>query len=326
MVDLPYDLVFFVAVAALAGFLSLVPSFTRFRWQLRWSGLLFVFCALVRLANADAGLLARIPPADAHALQIVLGVALWFGVALLGSAFLKFAMRRWVFPDETQPHTRKLFADLAAGLLYLIAGVGILDAIFGAPLSGLLATSGIVAVVVGLALQSTLADLFSGVALNIERPARAGDWVSVAGGATGQILEINWRATRLKTLAGDLIVLPNSVIAKSVITNHSWSSQTNLAIVTVTFPHENDPDLCREALLTAARSLDIALKTPEPSVSLVSSVPLGITYELCFYVADYLETPKATSDALGAIWRQARQRKLAFAAPLQEVVTHSEAA
>jgi hypothetical protein len=83
------------------------------------------------------------------------------------------------------------------------------------PIEGLLATSGIVALVLGLALQSTLADLFSGIALDIEDPFGAGDRITVDGGNEGQVIEINWRATRIRNRSGDTTVIPNSQIAKS---------------------------------------------------------------------------------------------------------------
>lgn len=90
-------------------------------------------------------------------------VALWFAAALIGANFLKFVLHRWVFPHSGQPRAWKLFADLLAGLIYLIAGIGIVNALFGPSVTGLLATSSIIAVVVGLAHQNTLADLFSGL-------------------------------------------------------------------------------------------------------------------------------------------------------------------
>ena len=307
-----------VGIAAVAGFLSLIPLFGRFRWQLRWSSLLFVICGAVLLADANVGFLRRISPNGSQQLRTVLAMTLWFAGALFGSAFLKFAMRRWLFPDETQPHARKLFADLLCGLLYLIAGIGMLNTAVGPSVSGMLATSGIVAVVVGLALQSTLSDLFSGIALNLERPAHAGDWISLAG-AEGQILEINWRATRLRTRAGDLIVIPNSVLSKSVVTNHYWSSTMSVTNVAVTFAHEIDPDICQDLLLAAARSVDLALNDPAPSVSLLSSGLLGITYQLSLHIADYLDASAVTSRALHAIWSETKKRGIVFATPHQEI-------
>jgi small-conductance mechanosensitive channel len=80
-----------------------------------------------------------------------------------------------------------------------LAFVGIVDTVFQQPISAFLATSGVMAIVLGLALQNTLADVFSGLAINIERPYMAGDWISVTDRVSGQVIEVNWRATRIRT-------------------------------------------------------------------------------------------------------------------------------
>jgi small-conductance mechanosensitive channel len=114
-----------------------------------------------------------------------------------------------------------------SGLAYVIAFVGIMDTVLKQPISTVLATSGVLAIVLGLALQNTLADVFAGLAINVERPFGAGDWITVNTLAEGQVIEINWRATRIKTTANDIIVMPNSVIAKAVLTNHRrWATSS----------------------------------------------------------------------------------------------------
>jgi small-conductance mechanosensitive channel len=315
----PYELSL-LGAAIVAGALSLFPALTRFRWPLRWGGVVLALCAAVFFAGQNFHSLDDFLPNDLPALKTALEVALWFVGALIGTSILKFALRRWVFPKAGQPRARKLFVDLMVGLVYLVAGIGILNALFGPPLSGLLATSGIVAVVAGLALQSTLADLFSGLALNVERPFRAGDWINVNGSAEGQILEINWRATRLKTRAGDLVVVPNSVLAKSVVTNHYWPSRTHLVAIGVTFGHEVDPDVAADILLQAGRGLPLSLADPAPSVFLLSCGALGIVYELDLYVADYVDGPQVTSAALRQIWHEAKKRGVTLAIPSQEIL------
>lgn len=310
----------FLGAALLVGAFSFVPGLARIRLQLRWTGLLLLVCALVLFGGEGTSVLDRTLSQEPPALRTAMRVAFWFVGALIGAALLRFVLRQWIFPTSGQPRARKLFADLLVGVVYLVAGVGILDAVFGTSLTGLLATSGVVAIVVGLALQNTLSDLFSGLALSIERPFRAGDWIGMAGAEEGQIFEINWRATRLRTRAGDLLVVPNSVLAKSVVVNHDRPSRAHVVGVDVTFAHEVDPELATELLLAAGRKLAVALQDPAPSVSLLSSGPLGIAYELDLYVADYSSVPEAVSQALREIWREAKQRGVAFAAPREEIL------
>ena len=79
----------------------------------------------------------------------------------------------------------------------------------------LLTTSAVGAVVVGFALQDTLGNLFAGLAIQIEKPFRVGHWISVAG-AEGQVQEITWRATKLRTKAGQFLIVPNGMMSKEI--------------------------------------------------------------------------------------------------------------
>ena len=77
----------------------------------------------------------------------------------------------------------------------------------------LLTTSAVGAVVVGFALQDTLGNLFAGLAIQIEKPFRVGQWIQVSG-REGQVQEITWRATKLRTKDGEFLIVPNSVIVE----------------------------------------------------------------------------------------------------------------
>lgn len=86
-------------------------------------------------------------------------------------------------------------------------------------MTGLLATSGVVAVVLGFALQNTLSDVFSGIALNMEHPYRQGDWIRLDTGFEGEVVEISWCATHLRSREDTEIVQPNSGMATARIVN-----------------------------------------------------------------------------------------------------------
>ena len=77
--------------------------------------------------------------------------------------------------------------------------LGMVSAMFEETITGLITASGVFGVVMGLALQSTLADLFSGIALNLQRPFRVGDWIQVDSGILGEVTEMNWRAKTAQT-------------------------------------------------------------------------------------------------------------------------------
>ena len=127
--------------------------------------------------------------------------------------FLVCFLRAFVIV-ERRPREGKLLQDLLAGLIYLAALFTIVSDAFDLSIQGLLATSGVIAIVFGLALQSSLGDLFSGIVLSFSHPYRPGDWISLDGGTDGRVLELNWRATHVLTARRDLAIVPNSTIAK----------------------------------------------------------------------------------------------------------------
>ncbi|WP_167858605.1 mechanosensitive ion channel family protein [Methylobacterium nonmethylotrophicum] len=111
---------------------------------------------------------------------------------------------------EHRPHEARLLQDLLVALIYVGAGLSIVAYAFGVPVGALIATSGVFAIILGLALQSTLNDLFSGIALNLGRPYAIGDWIVLKDGTEGRVIETNWRATHLIGGSNDLIILPTA--------------------------------------------------------------------------------------------------------------------
>ena len=119
----------------------------------------------------------------------------------------------------------KLLSDIIAASIYVCSALAMMGFVFGLSLQGVLATSGIIAIVLGLALQSTLGDVFSGLSLSIEKPYRIGDEILLEGGAGGEVIQMNWRSTHLKNGANDVVIVPNNAIAKMRIQNHSAGSR-----------------------------------------------------------------------------------------------------
>jgi small-conductance mechanosensitive channel len=82
----------------------------------------------------------------------------------------------------------ELLSDILTACIYVSSALAMMAIVFNLPLQGLLATSGIVAIVLGLALQSTLSDVFSGISLSIEKSYRLGDEIFLEGGIEGEVI------------------------------------------------------------------------------------------------------------------------------------------
>ncbi|WP_077048420.1 mechanosensitive ion channel family protein [Pseudomonas sp. KK4] len=185
-------------------------------------------------------------------------------------------------------HTGRLLQDLLGAVIFLVAVIASMAYVLNLPVKGVLATSGALAIIVGLALQSTLSDVFSGIVLNTTKPYQLDDWIAIDG-TEGRVIDIDWRATRLQTSQGSMIVIPNSLAAKAKITNFSRPSDMfGLSISLQVSPHVR-PQTVIDALERAMQGCRTMLSHPGPKVALKSSSAAGAEYEISGFVASMSE-------------------------------------
>ncbi|MFC0402170.1 mechanosensitive ion channel family protein [Paraburkholderia rhizosphaerae] len=203
----------------------------------------------------------------------------WFHLAIVASSTLasRALPRAWI--------REQLIRDIIRAVIFVGAGVAAIAHVLELPVRGLLATSGAVAVVLGLAVQSTLSDVFSGVVLNATEPFEIGDWVFI-GEIEGEVIESNWRATTLMNPHGNTVVIPNSVAAKANIVNQSRPARVHgLSLLLEIAPDEHAGRIV-EALTHSAIGATCILASPEPRVKALRATPHSIQYELVAFVDD----------------------------------------
>jgi small-conductance mechanosensitive channel len=272
-----------------------------------------VFLLMLTLALLYAGIVpyqplqpTGVPVRDV--VHAVLKIAWW----LWGAWFLVGFVRAFVMV-EYRAHEARLVQDLLAGLVYLTALFAIVAYVLNLPVQGLLATSGVIAIILGLALQSTLGDVFSGIVLSFSRPYRPGDWVSIDGTTEGRVIEINWRATHILTGRRDLAVLPNSTIAKSKIVNVSSPSRIRGTTITVAIDGRSPPPVAVEALEQALVNCSAIIAAPAPSVALTAINGSAIEFGVTFFVADHSTAGDTQNELLGHIYRHLAAAGIALA-------------
>ncbi|WP_144138150.1 mechanosensitive ion channel domain-containing protein [Paraburkholderia sp. BCC1884] len=194
-------------------------------------------------------------------------------------------LARLYFAFDDRTRQERFTLDVVETLLYLTAAVAIVADVFDIPLKGVLATSGAVAIVLGLALQSTLADLFSGFVINATAPYRVGDHISLDDNTEGVVLEITWRATHVLKRNQDLIVVPNSTMAKTRVTNTSVPGGVHASIVNFQAVPTLRPSTVITALRLAVESC-VDIDEAKPVDIVTKSVGWqAVDYEITFFVS-----------------------------------------
>jgi small-conductance mechanosensitive channel/CRP-like cAMP-binding protein len=204
---------------------------------------------------------------------------------------------------EHRPRETQIVSDLLAGGICIATLLAIVNFVFGIPIVGLVATSGVIAIVLGLALQNTLSDVFSGIAVDIERPYKPGDLIWVEGDIEGHVAQVTWRSTHIATGPGNIAVVPNSVIAKARVINRSLPIPSRSDKITIKLDPAVPPKHCMEILSAAAQAAMLPLLIPPPNVSCIDINPENVLYAVSYMVASSEILPSARTELLTLIHR-----------------------
>jgi small-conductance mechanosensitive channel/CRP-like cAMP-binding protein len=233
---------------------------------------------------------------------------LLFALALINLA-VALLFNPW-FQDRTSDRSPAIVQDTIVLAMFGAAAVFLLQD------STFLTASAIVAAAVGFALQETLANAFAGLAIQVEKPFRVGHWVSVAD-HEGAVAEVTWRATKIRTKAGNLVVIPNNMIAREAINNYSEPALPTRGFVEVGAAYGTPPNVVSDALMAATRQVPRLLKTPAPDVLLHDFGASALIYRARFWIADFSELEVVSNEVRRAIYYEFRRRGIEIPWPIQ---------
>lgn len=212
---------------------------------------------LIWFLLAGAGIAARIAPLEADAVQIadrvcaagfVLSLSLVF--ASLGTALLG----RYTRQAGTTVATTSLAQNVLRGVIVLGGGLLVL-ANLGVSITPLLTALGVTSLAVALALQPTLSNLFAGLHLAAAKPIRIDDFVELENGSSGFVQDIGWRATRVRELPNNIIIVPNARLVEMVVKNYSMPEPEQAALVQVGVAYGSDLDLVERVTIDVGKEV-----------------------------------------------------------------------
>ena len=180
----------------------------------------------------------------------------------------------------------------------------------------MLATTAVGAVVLGLALQDTLGNFFAGLAIQIEKPFRVGDWVTI-GGEDGIVSEITWRATKMRTKSGNFIVVPNSTLAKDTIVNYCQPTRSLRLQVEVGASYEVAPNVVKSVIREALQNAPELSHDRAPEVLLVDFGNSAITYRVRFWVSDFEADERSKDVVRSLIYYAFKRNNITIPYPIQ---------
>lgn len=293
---------------------------------------------------AQSGLAANWPRATGLGLRIVESLAWLAGSVLLIRLVDALIWERLVL-HLAGVRMPRLLRQFVAVLLFILSMAAMLNQAWDLSIATVLATTGVLGLVLGLALRPVLTDLFCGIALNVEQPFRMGDFVSLRmrgqrDPILGIVREVNWRATRVLTPEDNLISVPNSVVAAAVVENLSFPSPVSEQEIDIVLDWSVRSALIEEVLtaaVTEAWVLGATAGEKPPKLRISRLDGSGATYKIV-YLLDPRRKPKgpAKHALLSSVQKHLRcaglqpvpvlQQGLASGAQVQRPIDHDSEA
>ena len=275
---------------------------------------LLVSCWLFAAYAVAAGLsrYAPLPPDIVRQVGVGAPLLLVFGVI---NVFVVLLINPWSV-DRIPDQFPNIVQDAIIIALFAIAATLLLQ-------ERVLATTAVGAVILGFALQETLSNLFAGLAIQIEKPFRVAHWVTI-GGQNGLVSEITWRATKIRTKAGNFVIVPNSVVARETITNYSEPTLETRVEVEVGAGYETPPNEVKAAIRDAIRDESLITQGREPEVLLVDFGASALVYRVRVWTTDFAADERIRDRLRSHIYYAFRRRGIVIPYPIQVEIQKPE--
>ncbi len=291
-----------VGAGALVLLLGLVHALTAdplFRRDARGAIRLLLIGGVLR----GLGLLVGVQGGWGRALEVA-----WMGLLAFGVIRSVVSLSLWLARSSKRP-APKILRDVLDATLYVLAALIIVKNEYNIDLSSLLAGSAIASVVLGLALQDTLGNLFAGLSRQRGGPFEVGD--SVSGGTErGRVLQVGWRAARLETKRREVITLPNNQLAKQTVKNFSRGNEPVGVDLYIAVSYEAPPNRVKEVVAETLAEVPLILASPGHRTRTWAFEEMSIKYRIRFYVADYSRSNRVKDEVLTRLWYRLRREDI----------------
>lgn len=252
------------------------------------------------------------------ALYVVLGMML--AVRMTGS-LLEWYGNEIAPRTETQLDEKLIpFARRVALILVSIIGLIVLLSRFDVDVSGLVATLGIGSLAIALAAQASLADTISGFVIMIDRPYRIGDRIEIQDLDTwGDVLDIGLRSTRIRTRDNRMVIVPNSVMGKSLIVNYSYPDTTYRIQIHVGVAYGTDLELARNTIIDAVRQVEGVLPDKKVEALFLEFGDSALIFRVRWWLNSYVDTRRMFDSVNTAIYRALAEAGIEIPNPVRDV-------
>jgi small-conductance mechanosensitive channel/CRP-like cAMP-binding protein len=241
-------------------------------------------------------------------LIFIFGV-LRLGLYIYGDLFV-VRLKRGSFPAA--------FKNIITVVIVLVVALILLKEILDINVTSLIAATTVLTATIGLAFQSTLANMLAGLTIHLEKPLKQGDWIS-AGGHEGHVLDITLRSTRIKTIENNEVFIPNSKVLSEAVVNYSLPNTTLVRKLPVGVSYRIPPNRVKQVVLDVLSNIDGVSTTPAPLVRVISYSDFSVHYEIRYALIDFSRHVDVEAEIMNLIWYHFKRNNIEIPYPIRDI-------
>lgn len=233
------------------------------------------------------------------------------------TAFTARILKRLIAAHSQKQDTRlpssSIFSNITSAAIWVI-GFGIMLVNLGVQLTPIITAFGIGGVAIGLALQPTLDNLFSGIQILASEQILPNDFVRLSTGEEGFVEDVTWRNTTVRRFSGDIVIVPNSVLSKTHVVNYSRSNRPYSLVINITLPPKMEyAEALYESKLIAEKVVEdspLTYKAVRPSVSLAGINEAGTVLRVSIPVLNYYDRDAVRNDYMTLVLERYKELEI----------------
>jgi small-conductance mechanosensitive channel len=272
--------------------------------------------------------LSDLPAKYVGTISRLIHVIVIFSITVAAANLSGRAFTHYIVKANLPFKTTGLAYGIMKGAIYVI-GILIILTVLGISITPLITALGVGGLAVALALQDTLANLFAGMHILVEKSIRVGDFIRLESGQEGYVDDITWRTTRIRMLPNNMVVIPNSKLAQSVVTNYYLPEKRMSLLIPVGVSYSSDPEKVERVLVEEARKAvgDIPglLGDPEPFVRFIPGFgESSLDFTLVCQVREFTDQYPVQHELRKRIFKRFRQEGIEIPFPHRTVYVRED--
>jgi small-conductance mechanosensitive channel len=249
----------------------------------------------------------------------IIKILLWMILVVTVVRFGNYLIFSKALRTAGQAEVSALLRPVLSIVVYIVAFFIIFQSQYpNVDLTAIFTGSTIIGIVVGLALQDTLGNLFAGIALQADQPFQVGDIVSIPGSGVGIVETVSWRGVKIRTFQNKLLVISNSVLGKETI-EVAPRDNLNARIVKFNTLYTNSPSKTIQVVREAVRQVENVSPKHRPIVRIRDLGESGIDWEIKYWCEDYKRFNETDALIRQRVWYVFNREKIDFAYPTRTI-------